>query len=261
MCSPVVKGLSIRYFIGRIDQENSVFIPDNEIPQRMNYGESGCTAPSGFVDPKTGRVIVFTLAHGGSGPGWSGNMGLPIEISLNSNNELVFSPIKELNSLRKRKLIGLNDLDIKTANEELKRVSGNMIEVLLEIETVSAKKYGIEVRKSPHGEEKTGIYFDVKTNTIGVDHSKSTLVSGVTDVYRRHFISKNPSGPLNLKGENLKLHVYIDKAMLEVYANNRKAISTRTYPSLDTSNGLELFADGELNVKSIQVWELNSIIL
>ncbi|MEH6681417.1 MAG: GH32 C-terminal domain-containing protein [Sediminicola sp.] len=259
MCSPVIKGLSIRYFIGRIDHGKSVFVPDKESPQQMNYGESGFTAPSGFIDPKTGRAILFTLAHGGSGPGWHGNMGLPVEIGLDPDDELILNPIEELHNLRKKELVEVNDVDIMVANDNLKKVDGDMIEVLVELESISAERYGLKVRKSPKGEEETGIYYDNGAKVFGVDHSRSSLKSGMEEIYKDNYMTANPKGPINLKGENLVLHVFIDKTMLEVYANKRKAISTRTYPMLDTSNGLELFADGDIRVKSLRVWELSSI--
>jgi sucrose-6-phosphate hydrolase SacC (GH32 family) len=255
MCSPVVRGLNVRYFIGKIDKQKSCFVPDDETPQQMNYGGGGFTASSGMVDPKTGRTIVFTLSHGGTGPGWAGNMGLPIEISLDKGNDLVINPIKELESLRNKELVSLQNKNIEIANNKLKKIGGDMIEILLEIDPMNSKKYGIKVRKSPDDSEMTLVYYDKEKNHICVDGSKSKLDS------RRSVNSNNLiiEGPLNLKGENLRLHIYIDKSMLEVYANSRKAITTRMYPSLRDAIGLEIFSDNEIRIKSLNVWKLKSI--
>lgn len=259
MCSPVVRGLNIWYLIGNIDKQKFCFVPDNEIPQQMNYGRAGFTAPSGMVDPKTGRVIVFTLSHGGKGPAWSGNMGLPVEISLDKDNDLIISPIKELEDLRKEELVSIKNSNILKANNVLRRIGGDMLEILLEIDPMNSRRCGIKVRKSPDGSEETVIYYNGVTKNIGIDGTNSTRDKTLLERYIGQNMKLVSEGPLSLKGEHLKLHIYIDKSMLEVYANSRKAITTRTYPGLKESVGLEVFSDGKIKVKSLHVWELKSI--
>jgi beta-fructofuranosidase len=258
MCSPVVNGLNIRYFTGKIDPEKSFFVPDSVQPQQMNYGDAGFTASSGMVDPKTGRVIMFTLSHGGKGAGWEGNMGLPVELSLDKDQDLVIRPIRELESLRKKMLVSLSGTTIELANAKLKKVTGDRMEIILEMDPMVSTRCGIKVRKSPKGEEQTLIFYDRLTKIFCVDGEKSTLDSALSMRYVGWMKAKN-QGPLDLKGENLTLHIFLDKSMLEVYANNRKIITTRTYPSLKESTGLELFSKGPVAVKSMEAWDLNSI--
>jgi beta-fructofuranosidase len=45
-------------------------------------------------------------------------------------------------------------------------------------------------------------------------------------------------------GERLTLRVFVDKSVVEVFANNRQAIGRRVYPERIDSLGVILFAEG-----------------
>ena len=56
--------------------------------------------------------------------------------------------------------------------------------------------------------------------------------------------------------ENLTLRVFIDNSIVEVFANERQAISRRVYPE-KKGNGISLFPTGkDINVKSFKSWEI-----
>ncbi|HWI90699.1 MAG TPA: GH32 C-terminal domain-containing protein [Flavisolibacter sp.] len=257
------QNVEVYYWLGRFDKKNGKFIPDDEEPQYWDYGIRTFIGPSGMVDPKTGRVLIFTITAGGNGPGWSGNASFPTHIFLNKEGKLGVKPIEELQSLRKKELISLSNMTLPEANEALKNVQGDMLEIILEMES-SADKYGIKIRKSPDDKEETILLYDAVNKKLRADLSKTSLrASGF----------RGPRDPLSgtdkradliqhfdLKGESLKLHIFIDKALVQAYANDLKTITTWTYPSLETSKGLQIWAEnGNAKVKSIQVWEMKSI--
>jgi sucrose-6-phosphate hydrolase SacC (GH32 family) len=217
-----------------------------------------------MVDPKTGRVLIFTITAGGNGPGWSGNASFPTHIFLNKDGTLGVKPIEELQSLRKKELVSLSNTTLSEANEALKNVQGDMLEIILEMES-SADKFGIKIRKSPDDKEETVLLYDAVNKKLKADLSKTSLrASGF----------RGPRDPLSgtdkradliqhfdLKGESLKLHIFIDKALVQAYANDLKTITTWAYPTLEESKGLEIWsADGkDVKVKSMHVWEMKSI--
>lgn len=63
-------------------------------------------------------------------------------------------------------------------------------------------------------------------------------------------------GKLELGGENLKLQIYLDRSMVEAYANELKSLTTRVYPSRTDALGMQIWGDGTLTVKSMEVWEM-----
>ena len=256
------ENVEVYYWLGKFDKKNAKFIPDNEEPQYWDYGIRTYIGPSGFVDPKTGRVLIFTIAAGGRGPGWSaGSVSLPTHIFLNKEGNLGVKPIEELQTLRKKQLISLSNRTLSEANDALKNVKGDMLEIVLDIES-KANKYGIKIRQSPDGNEETVILYDAINKKLKTDLSNASLQG-------RRFVRDPLSGTdkradviqhFDLKGESFKLHIFIDKALIQAYANDVKSITSWAYPSLEESKGLQIWAEGgDAKVKSMQVWEMKSI--
>jgi len=260
LVSPVGEGADVEvfYWIGQIDKQNLTFIPDQEEPQLIDVGDFHFTGPSGMVDPKTGRKIIFTIAQGDRTSeleyksGWAHNGGLPVSVFLRDDGRLGIEPIQELQSLRGEKLLSLRDKSLAEANERLKDVQGDMLEIQLELDHGSAKQSGIKVRCTPDGMEETLLYYDLDQSMFLVDRSKTTLHPGEK-------CRGIQGGKLELLGENLKLHIYLDRSMVEAYANGLKSLTTRVYPSRKDALGLEMWGDGELRIKSIEIWDMKSI--
>ena len=81
----------------------------------------------------------------------------------------------------------------------------------------------MKVCRSPDGEEETLVYYDAVEKKLKVDTTKSSLTEGPKSI---------EAGPFELKaGEPLKLRVFVDKSVVEVFANGRQAVMRRVYPS------------------------------
>ncbi|CAI6050497.1 hypothetical protein PAECIP112173_01368 [Paenibacillus sp. JJ-100] len=260
LVSPVGQGADVEvfYWIGQFNKQNLSFTPDQEEPQLIDVGDFHFTGPSGMVDPKTGRKIIFTIAQGDRTSdlefksGWAHNGGLPLSVYLRDDGRLGIEPIEELRLLRGAKLISFNDKSLTEANDFLQGVQGDMLEIQLEMEPRSAKKFGIKIRRTPDGEEETLLFYDKNEFIFAVDRTKTTIHPGEK-------CNGVQGGKLDLLEENLKLHIYLDRSMVEAYANGLKSLTTRVYPSRKDAVGLEIWGDGELFVKSLDIWEMNSI--
>ncbi|WP_232510304.1 glycoside hydrolase family 32 protein [Paenibacillus crassostreae] len=260
LVSPVGKGADVEvfYWIGRLDKHNLSFIPDQEEPELIDVGDFHFTGPSGMVDPKTGRKIIFTIAQGDRTSeleyqsGWAHNGGLPLSVYLRGDGRLGIEPIQELQSLRGAKQLSFHDKSLTEANVLLRDVQGDMLEIQVELEPGGATQLGIKVRCTPDGEEETLLYYDLNEAKLLVDRTKTTQHPGEK-------CSGVQGGKLDLLGENLKLHIYLDRSMVEAYANGLKSLTTRVYPSRKDALGLELWGDGELVVKTMEVWNMQSI--
>lgn len=67
------------------------------------------------------------------------------------------------------------------------------------------------------------------------------------------------AGPFRLPaGEPLRLRVFVDKSVVEVFANDgRQAVMRRLYPSRPDSTGVRVFAEGgPVRVTQLRAWEL-----
>lgn len=260
LISPLGPGADVEvfYWIGTFDREAFRFKPDHEEPQLIDVGDFHFTGPSGMVDPKTGRNIVFTIAQGERTPqvdydsGWAHNAGLPVSLSLREDGQLGIEPIVELQSLRGEHLLSLTNVTVEEVNERLAHVKGDMLEVMFELAEAIEPRIGLLVKRSPDGEEETLIYYDREQAELGVDRTKSTL-----DPEARS--SGVQSGRLELAGEALRLRVYLDRSMIEAYANGRKSLTTRAYPSSEDALGLQLYGEPSIMIRSIDIWTMSSV--
>lgn len=262
-----LQNVEVYYWLGRFDRENCKFIPDNEEPLYWDYGGNRFIGPSGFIDPK-GRALIFTVV-GGNGTGWAGTCGFPSHIFLDESGKLGVKPIEELNSLRVEKLFDAENLSVSEVNSKLSDVKGNMIEISLDMDVDQAVKAGISILKSKDGQEETLLYYDAENGKLLKDTSKSQIRTASTGGAVRpvNFIRKSTDEREDLRnsfvlgsGETLKMHIYIDKSLIQAYVNDRNTITLWSYPTLEDSKGIELFSDGvDATIKSLEIWQLGSI--
>ena len=61
------------------------------------------------------------------------------------------------------------------------------------------------------------------------------------------------------RGEALKLTVYLDNSVIEVYANDRISMTSRIYPELEQARGIRLYTVGGRAKIGATVWQMDSI--
>jgi beta-fructofuranosidase len=109
--------------------------------------------------------------------------------------------------------------------------------------------FEFHVRKSPCSTEVTKIILDISNSGIIVDRSHSSLEILGT--------SSPDSGPFHLlPNEDLHIQIFVDNSILEVYANDRFALTSRVYPSLEDSIGVS-YDFGEFDESNVrcECWE------
>jgi sucrose-6-phosphate hydrolase SacC (GH32 family) len=125
-----------------------------------------------------------------------------------------------------------------------------MLEILIELEPGTADHYGLAVRRSPDGMEETLLIYDAAAATLQADRRRSSLDPDVE--------KSVAGGALDLRGEPLRLHIYLDHSMVEAYANGLKSLTTRVYPVRQDALGIQVWGNGTIIVKSLDVWRLGS---
>ena len=180
--------------------------------------------------------------------GWTGTYGLPRSLWVGSDGTLRMRPVKELESLRLNES-SVSNLKVAPGSElKLAEPGKELMELEVIIPPTNALKYGIKVGVSDDGREETVIYYDKSDKKLKFDTRKSGLTFG------RKIVEE---APLELKkGEPLVLRIFIDKSVIEVFANDRQAIGRMVYPTLE-GRGISFFAEGgDVTIKSVKSWEL-----
>ena len=233
----------------------------------MNWPCGRCFAPESLVADKGRRIMwAWVLDRRSEGQiresGWSGTMTLPRVLSLDEEGALRIEPAEELERLRMNHR-RFEDLTLAAGSEvAVEGVRGDCLELAAEMWPQDARELGLKVRCSPNGEEQTVIAYDPERRCLRIDLAKSTLDTEI--VYRTFcmYRGENPvvtaqQAPFELKpGEPLQLRVFLDRSILEVFANARQCVTQRIYPTRDDSGGVTVFSLGGATVQSLDAWDM-----
>lgn len=249
--------VEVMYWVGVFNKSECRFIPDHEQPLLIDVGDFHFTGPSGMMDPKTGRSLLFTIAQGERTPeidydcGWSHSAGMPVSLYLREDGQLGVEPIEEISQLRGDQLYSSAGTEaMSDINTKLASIHGDMLEIRICFDSAAATKYGVSLRRSPDAEEETIIYYDRVNKELMVNRERTTLDD-------RERTTGIQGGSLLLEeGEALQLHIFVDRSLIEAYANGIKSLTTRAYPSRSDATGLQIWADGPVERISMEIWEM-----
>jgi beta-fructofuranosidase len=249
----------------------------------FNFGASGpggVHAPSATPDGEGGVIVIFNMNPAKPTMGWNQIMSLPRRLTLvdgvaRRSDALGIEPAGDVESLRgEHTHVGPTTLP---ANKEvvLDQVRGKAIEIVAEIDTHDAPMVELKVLRSPGQEEYTRIAFyrqrgyrdweryagwereqrhNARDSLLTIDSSYSSLHADVQ--------SRAPeTGPVFLApGEPLKLRVFVDRSVVEVFVNGKQCVAMRVYPDREDSAGVSLYARGrDAMLTCLDAWQMKSI--
>jgi sucrose-6-phosphate hydrolase SacC (GH32 family) len=230
--------LGCRYFIG--DFKDEQFLPEQH--GLMNWSRAEFFAPESLLTPDGRRVMWAWCAPRGARKPISeslqkGIQSLPRELSLSEEGTLLIKPLRELKKLRADEKT-LKDITVNSGTTHLlEGISGDTMELELVLEAPSAKEFGIKVLCDQEGEKGLSISSGKGSKTLNVGYIQP---------------------PFELQeGEDLTLRIFIDKHLIEVFANDRQAaLAWHDYDADDLH--VSLFSKGgDLKVKSVSAWQMN----
>lgn len=228
-------------------------------PEGVRRFDTGANyyAPATLRDERGRRLIWGWPWEGRSqeaqrAAGWAGVMSLPRVLTLRDDGALGVEPAPELQALRGAHQHHTGIRLTPSSSGVLPEARGDALEIVAEFDPASgnARQYGLLVRCSPEREEYTRIVYDRAEERLLVDRTHASLDP---DVQRGAH-----GGAFELAaGESLRLHVYLDRSIVEVYANGRTCLTERIYPSRPDSLGIDLFANGgSITATAVDVWTL-----
>lgn len=262
------------YLLGDYDTARDKFVVT--YGGRFTFGPwypGGVHAPTATPDGKGGLIALFNINVGKPTTGWNQIMSLPRRLTLIGKDELAQTPAGAIESLRyDHQQVAAQVLP---ANREvvLEGVQGKALEIAAEIDLQNAQMVELNVLRSPGKEEFTRIalykdrgyvdwdrsagwtrFRESKDSLLVIDASYSSELPDVE--------SRAPEmAPLYLApGETLKLRVFIDQSVVEVFANDRQCVTVRVYPGRSESVGVSLRAQGAAAMLcSLDAWQMRSI--
>jgi beta-fructofuranosidase len=188
-----------------------------------------------FVDEAGRRIMLGWVCGFRPGRGWNGCMSLPRILTLDKDHRLIQTPAPELRKLRGQ-CLQVENLRIASESKRIRGAQGDTLEILAEFIPGDAAAFGLKVRCSADGK-----------NAVTLRCAGGILNVAGTEV------------PVAL-GEALKLHLFLDRSVMEVFINGGRMCVTRVdYPG-ENDLGVAAFAEeGGVTLKSLAIWKMKSI--
>ena len=255
--------VGMQYFVGDFDGTQFTLDPASPKPMAEDNGYAGAVVDYGkdyyaaiqFNNLPAPQSSSATPGMAMPGPimiGWLNNwaygkelpttpfkgaMSLPRQISLKrtpAGLQLIQLPINEVNTLRKNNPVPQR-VTLTNQSQTLAKSINNTYELTVEIKPGTATTVGIRLAKN--GNEETVIrYHDGK---LELDRRKSGRVN-----FSDRFPSVE-SAPLQPQNGTIKLRIFMDESIVEVFANDgERVITDLIFPNTPTGS-IDLFAEGE----------------
>ena len=202
----------------------------------MSWRGNNFFAPESLLTPD-GRRVMWAWVKGGANP--TGVQSLPRELELPEDGVLRIKPLRELQSLRYDEKVEKNLTVVAGRETGLESLTGDAIELEMTFAAPLPKEFGVKLLGDDQGENSMSI-------VAGAGMKK--LMVGNLD----------PEFALK-KDEDLTLRIFIDKNLVEVFANDRQAAA---YPHghIRENPNISLFTkDSDLVVKEVKTWKMKSI--
>lgn len=231
-----------QYYIG--DYIDNRFIIEKH--GRMSWVDDAFFAPEAYIDGRGRQIMLSWLRDNVDNDyaayGWSGVQSLPRTLWLDDDGELGIAPVDEIDALR----IGNQSFEGPFADDELLPIKRTeSCEINISSNPGNSGKSGIAL-VDPKGHQ-TLIYYDARNNTLVLDATHSKSLSRPVRECAPLLLS--PEEPLNLR-------VYIDKSVIEIFANNRQAICRRVYKPDNDNLKIKLIQQNGTKTNKVVAYEM-----
>jgi beta-fructofuranosidase len=213
-------------------------------------------APQVFKDSHD-RFILFGWVWEGLSKearlaaGWAGVQSLPRELFLSPEGMLCNRPVSEVAQLRGESF-SLKELQLPANSVYPLSFGGECLEIDV-IFSIDAGICGVYLACSDDDREKTIVGYDLNDRSVFIDCNQSSMSPDVQrGVHKAQLVLPTH--------ETLRLHIFLDRSVIEIFVNDRLSMTSRIYPTLESSHRVRLFSKGiGVTVKSLDIWRMNDI--
>jgi fructan beta-fructosidase len=184
---------------------------------------------------------------------WKSAMSLPRELIVTKENSewlLLQQPVANIEKLKGDLLV---DEGVLVNDNKAYDAQSTQLEVQLNAQPAASGTCGIQLAVG--GGHYAEIGYDATAQKLYVDRSHTANQS-----FNKNFEKLNHyETPLALKNNTLKLHIFFDNSIIEVFANDGEAVMTmQVFPDL-IDNGVALFSNGGTTTfGDVKIWKMNS---
>jgi fructan beta-fructosidase len=248
-------GSATQYFVGEFDGKNFVCEqPAENAPALwLDYGKEHYALVT-WANAPDNRVIAIAwmnnweYANEIPGKKFRGAMSLPRELTLTQEDGkylLKNYPVREVESFRSEAKT-FADLPISGNQAAKKLPASGVYELLMDVEKLSAKKFGFTLKNSKN--EEVIVSFDFEHNTFSVNRTRSGIVD---------FSDKFPAvtvAPIVAKSA-YRLRILVDRCSIEAFLDGGKMSMTNLVFPNEPYREINFFGDNA-KVNNLKIIEL-----
>ena len=251
--------IGCRYYLGDWDAKSEQFVPSSHGRMNWRRPEQSLTEPvyRDFFAPESvltadGRRVMWAwLCTAHPEVDKKSVQSLPRELSLHNDGSLSVRPIRELETLRFDPVAFENVIvppaEGRMGNEQhVTEINGDSFELRITVNRAEAERKRIGIRLFS-GDDGEGLLVLVRPETGTICVGETEAPFAVADLPR---------------DEDLELRIFVDKYLVEVFANDRQAALTVFMGYGDTGRGLIVYGFGGVFrgastvIRRIEIWKL-----
>jgi beta-fructofuranosidase len=243
--------------IGTLDYETGKFTQERW--EELDYGPDFYAAQT-FSDDQ-GRRLLFGWMNMWGTPmptqakGWAGAMTLPRVLALLPEGKLMIQPAPELEALRRDHWTVSNVIADEGNRVLPEDIGGECLEIVgeFQLSPQGQGQFGFKLRSSKVSGEETVVLYDRGTRELLVNRDTSGVGQSNNPGISRCRVEPSEGG-------RVRLHIFLDRSSVEVFANGGRAVITqRIYPN-PQSLDVGFYVQGEaVHIHSMDIWRLGSI--
>lgn len=209
----------VESFVGRLDLAHRKFIAE-----KRGVLADGSYA-SQLLHAADGSVIHLAWMHTDQGKAWNGYMTLPSALRIAPDDTLYRQPIARFSALRGKhvRIVGRSVTGVDALGGQ---ISGQSLELIADIDPGTASSVTLKLRVSQDGSRSVAIRYEPATRTLFTQGRDPVVL---------------PASRSNA----LKLHLFVDRGALDVYAAGGAVTQCAFFPDAQPGDvGFQVAAQG-----------------
>ena len=222
----------VDYFLGTFDIDAPRFAADSR-----GKLDAGTFYATNVLQAPDGRCVLFGWVNGfRSTRGWNGCLALPRELSLDDRGHVCQVPVRELRAIRGEHT-SLADRPIPTSGLALP-AAGSMFEIRMQVAFGAGQGVVLEIALPD------------AAPLLTIECTRARIRAGDATAPR------GTGAPI----DQLGLHVFVDRSVVELFADGGRACITRVIDSRGVTPSLRLASAGApATLRTLDMWRLASI--
>lgn len=251
-------GVRTIYWTGTINADGT-FTPDSKSSKNLEmtgFSKEGYGLLSPTIFQKDGKTLMLGIvpdklaSEENYKMGYAHTYSLPREISLDANGNLVQKPFEGLAGMRSQTAFAKSNFTL-SGTQDLSPVEGRSLE-LSGTFVAGANDFGFTFLGN--GSKQVTLTCSPSAGTVELDASGINRI--VQDgAFGGKYKFSLPAGIS--KGKDMKLTVYVDHSIIDVFVNDTYAASVRVFPKDADGIKATAFCKGDMTVKSLNAYVLD----